>query len=170
MYNVIRQKLRPTPLHPHFLFTQHELSRVVQGMSLLSSKSRGRPRPRGRRRTEIGTETEHQTKTGPVPAAKSDQIRSREQGQGKERIWKGRRWGLHPHSFCHLACLPASISISLDRRRYENDWNPNFLSAQMYFLRLNTSAIQLVTCLNLVNFLAVSYRYQETSQQRDELE
>lgn len=92
MYNVIRQKLRPTPLHPHFLFTQHELSRVVQGMSLLSSKSRGRPRPRGRRRTEIGTETEHQTKTGPVPAAKSDQIRSREQGQGKERIWKGRSW------------------------------------------------------------------------------
>ena len=92
MYNVIRQELRPTPLHPHYLFTQHELSRMVQGMSLLSSKSRGRPRPRARRRTEPGREVERQTKPGPIPVRNSDfYIQGGEKRQSKEQIWKGRR-------------------------------------------------------------------------------
>ena len=92
LYNAIQEELRPTPLHPHFLFTQHELSRVVQGMTLLSSKSRGRPRPRARRRTEPIAETEQESKNGAVPAAKSDQIfRSKENGQHGGHQGKGRR-------------------------------------------------------------------------------
>lgn len=93
MYNVIRQELRPTPLHPHYLFTQHELSRVVQGMSLLSSKSRGRPRPRARRRTEPGREVERETKLGPILVASVDLcIQGGEKWQSKEeQVWKGRR-------------------------------------------------------------------------------
>ncbi|XP_029192398.2 LOW QUALITY PROTEIN: dynein heavy chain domain-containing protein 1-like [Acropora millepora] len=94
MYNVIRQELRPTPLHPHYLFTQHELSRVVQGMSLLSSKSRGRPRPRARRRTEPGREVERETKLGPILARSVDlYIQGGEKWQSKEeQVWKGRSW------------------------------------------------------------------------------
>ena len=92
MYNVIQQELRPTPLHPHFLFTQHELSRVVQGMSLLSSKSRGRPRPRARRRTEGSGETEMEGKGGAVAAARSDQcFRGKGNGQRGGYVGKGRR-------------------------------------------------------------------------------
>ena len=89
MYSVIQQELRPTPIHPHFLFTQHELSRVVQGMTLLSSKSRGRPRPRARRR---GGETEVENKSGTLAAAKSEQsVYIREQGQRGGNVGKGRR-------------------------------------------------------------------------------
>lgn len=92
MYSVIQQELRPTPLHPHFLFTQHELSRVVQGMSLLSSKSRGRPRPRARRRTQGAGETELENKSGSLAAAKSDpSVYSKEQAQRGGNVGKGRR-------------------------------------------------------------------------------
>lgn len=92
MYSVIQQELRPTPLHPQFLFTQHELSRVVQGMISLYSKTRGRPRPRARRRTEGGGEVEQENKGAAIPAANSDQsFRNKENGQWGGYVGKGRR-------------------------------------------------------------------------------
>ena len=92
MYSIIQKELRPTPLHPHFLFTQHELSRVVQGMTLLSSKTRGRPRPRARRRTQGAGDTELESKTGSVAAAKSDAgLYIKEQAQRGRNVGKGRR-------------------------------------------------------------------------------
>ena len=92
MYSVIQQELRPTPLHPQFLFTQHELSRVVQGMISLYSKTRGRPRPRARRRTEGGGEVEQESKGAAIPAANSDQsFRNKENGQWGGYVGKGRR-------------------------------------------------------------------------------
>ena len=47
---MVCDELRPSPLYPHFLFAQHDLARVVQGMSLFTAKSRARPRPKVRRR------------------------------------------------------------------------------------------------------------------------
>ena len=92
MYSVIQQELRPTPLHPHFLFTQHELSRVVQGMTSLYSKTRGRPRPRARRRTEGGGEVEQESKGAAIPATNSDQsFRNKDNGQRRGYVGKGRR-------------------------------------------------------------------------------
>ena len=92
MYSVIQKELRPTPLHPHFMFTQHELSRVVQGMTLLSSKSRGRPRPRARRRNQGAGDTELESKTGSVAGAKSDPgLSFKEQAQRGGNAGKGRR-------------------------------------------------------------------------------
>lgn len=92
MYSVIQQELRPTPLHPHFLFTQHELSRVVQGMTSLYSKTRGRPRPRARRRTEGGEEVEQESKGVAIPATNSDQsFRNKGNGQRRGYVGKGRR-------------------------------------------------------------------------------
>ena len=92
MYSVIQQELLPTPLHPHFLFTQHELSRVVQGMTSLYSKTRGRPRPRARRRTEGGGEVEQESKGAAIPAVNSDQsFRNKENGQRGGYVGKGRR-------------------------------------------------------------------------------
>ncbi|XP_073235787.1 dynein heavy chain domain-containing protein 1-like [Porites lutea] len=93
MYSVIQQELLPTPLHPHFLFTQHELSRVVQGMTSLYSKTRGRPRPRARRRTEGGGEVDQESKGAAIPAANSDQsFRNKENGQRGGYVGKGRSW------------------------------------------------------------------------------
>lgn len=50
LFDKIREELRPTPLNPHYIFTQHDLARVAQSMSLFSTSSRSRPRPRIRRR------------------------------------------------------------------------------------------------------------------------
>lgn len=55
LYDKVREELRPTPMNPHFIFTQHDLARVAQSMSLFSTSSRSRPRPRIRKRgTERG--------------------------------------------------------------------------------------------------------------------
>jgi hypothetical protein len=50
LFDKIREELRPSPLNPHLIFTQHDLARVAQSMSLFSTSSRSRPRPRMRRR------------------------------------------------------------------------------------------------------------------------
>lgn len=50
LYNKIRQELRPSPLYPHFIFNQHDLSRIAESFTLFSSSSRGRKRPRARKR------------------------------------------------------------------------------------------------------------------------
>lgn len=52
LHSLVRDELRPSPPYPHFIFTQHDLARVVQGMSMFTAKSRGRPRPRVRRRAD----------------------------------------------------------------------------------------------------------------------
>lgn len=53
LFERIKQDLRPIPTHPHYIFTQHDVARVFQGMMLLSSKTK--TRARGKARTKIPT-------------------------------------------------------------------------------------------------------------------
>ncbi|XP_048242736.1 dynein heavy chain domain-containing protein 1-like [Haliotis rufescens] len=40
LYQSVRDKLRPTPAHAHYVFSLHDISRVVQGILLMSPRSR----------------------------------------------------------------------------------------------------------------------------------
>ena len=51
MFGKISEDLRPTPIHPHYVFTQHDIARVFQGMMLLSSKTKTRPRAKAKKKT-----------------------------------------------------------------------------------------------------------------------
>lgn len=57
LFNKIREELRPSPLYPHFVFNQHDLSRIADSFTLFSSSSRGRKRPRVRKRVGGPTRT-----------------------------------------------------------------------------------------------------------------
>ncbi|XP_033127107.1 dynein heavy chain domain-containing protein 1-like isoform X2 [Anneissia japonica] len=54
LFKSIRKHFSLSPLNPHYTFSLHDISRVVQGMFLLSPRARGRPR-HGHRRTVAGT-------------------------------------------------------------------------------------------------------------------
>ncbi|XP_028405416.1 dynein heavy chain domain-containing protein 1-like isoform X2 [Dendronephthya gigantea] len=53
LFEKVSEDLRPSPLHPHYIFTQHDVSRVYQGMMLLSSRTKTRPRVRAKKQTPI---------------------------------------------------------------------------------------------------------------------
>ena len=40
----VRDRLRPTPAHAHYVFTLHELARVIQGILLMSPRSKIKPK------------------------------------------------------------------------------------------------------------------------------
>ncbi|XP_052798483.1 dynein heavy chain domain-containing protein 1-like isoform X5 [Mya arenaria] len=42
LYTKVKEKFRPTPAHAHYVFTLHDISRVVQGILLMSPRSRTR--------------------------------------------------------------------------------------------------------------------------------
>ena len=42
LYQKIKEKFRPTPSHAHYVFSLHDISRVVQGILLMSPRSRTR--------------------------------------------------------------------------------------------------------------------------------
>lgn len=48
IFERISEEFRPTPLHPHYIFTHHDVARVMQGMMLFSSRTKSRPRPKVR--------------------------------------------------------------------------------------------------------------------------
>ena len=48
LYVRVRDRLRPTPAHAHYVFTLHELARVVQGILLMSPRSKIKPKRKGR--------------------------------------------------------------------------------------------------------------------------
>ncbi|XP_071803571.1 dynein heavy chain domain-containing protein 1-like isoform X3 [Asterias amurensis] len=49
LHAAIRSKLSPTPITPHYVFSHHDINRVIQGLYLLSPHTRGRPRHGARR-------------------------------------------------------------------------------------------------------------------------
>lgn len=42
LYGRIKEKLRPTPTNAHYLFSLHDVARVVHGILLMSPRSRSR--------------------------------------------------------------------------------------------------------------------------------
>ena len=42
LYQKVKEKFRPTPTHAHYIFSLHDISRVVQGILLMSPRSRTR--------------------------------------------------------------------------------------------------------------------------------
>ncbi|XP_062587861.1 dynein heavy chain domain-containing protein 1-like, partial [Saccostrea cucullata] len=42
MYNKIKEKLKPTPTHAHYVFNLHDVARVIHGILLMSPRSRTR--------------------------------------------------------------------------------------------------------------------------------
>ncbi|XP_025095393.1 dynein heavy chain domain-containing protein 1-like isoform X2 [Pomacea canaliculata] len=39
LYNLVKEHLRPTPIHAHYIYTLHDISRVVHGILLMSPRS-----------------------------------------------------------------------------------------------------------------------------------
>ena len=48
LFGHVRMRLRPTPAHAHYVFTMHEFARVLQGMLLMSPRSKIKPKRRSR--------------------------------------------------------------------------------------------------------------------------
>ncbi|XP_070211333.1 dynein heavy chain domain-containing protein 1-like isoform X3 [Littorina saxatilis] len=40
LYSLVKERLRPTPVHAHYIFSLHDLAKVVQGIQLMSPRSR----------------------------------------------------------------------------------------------------------------------------------
>lgn len=56
----MKERLRPTPVHAHYVFSLHDVARVVQGILLMSPRSRIR-----KMRTKKKAEREEASKCGP---------------------------------------------------------------------------------------------------------
>lgn len=39
LYHLVKEHLRPTPIHAHYIYTLHDISRVVHGILLMSPRS-----------------------------------------------------------------------------------------------------------------------------------
>ncbi|XP_076800448.1 dynein heavy chain domain-containing protein 1-like [Clavelina lepadiformis] len=55
LYTMIKSYLKPSPRNPHYIFSLHDLSQIMQGLFLLTPRTRGRPIPM-RKRGAGGTE------------------------------------------------------------------------------------------------------------------
>jgi hypothetical protein len=42
LYGRVKEKLRPTPANAHYIFSLHDIARVVHGILLMSPRSRSR--------------------------------------------------------------------------------------------------------------------------------
>jgi hypothetical protein len=75
LFEKISQDLRPTPVHPHYVFTQHDMARVFQGMMLLSSKTR--PRAKSMKKTPVTENNMQKTsdETGGITDQRDDVAR-----------------------------------------------------------------------------------------------
>jgi hypothetical protein len=40
LYQLVRDRLRPTPVHAHYIFSLHDIARTIQGILLMSPRSR----------------------------------------------------------------------------------------------------------------------------------
>ena len=61
LFGKISRDLRPSPTHPHYVFSQHDIARVFQGMMLLSSKTKTRPRAKAKKKTPKIEKTNEKT-------------------------------------------------------------------------------------------------------------
>ena len=59
LYQTVKERLRPTPVHAHYIFSLHDVARVVQGILLMSPRSRIR-----KMRTKKKAEREEASKCG----------------------------------------------------------------------------------------------------------
>ena len=66
LFETISQELRPTPVNPHYIFTHHDVARVLQGMMLFSSRTKNRSRPKIRHKKRVITTTVQNTEEVPV--------------------------------------------------------------------------------------------------------
>ena len=58
VYRAVQDNLRPTPARAHYVFTLHDLAHVVEGMLLLSPRSKAKPKPKPKARREKDKELE----------------------------------------------------------------------------------------------------------------
>nr|XP_018667303.2 dynein heavy chain domain-containing protein 1-like [Ciona intestinalis] len=49
LYSTIRSHLKPSPWQPHYIFSLHDISHIMQGLFLMTPRARGRPIPLRRR-------------------------------------------------------------------------------------------------------------------------
>nr|XP_039270899.1 dynein heavy chain domain-containing protein 1-like isoform X1 [Styela clava] len=54
LYASVRTHLKATPRQPHYIFSLHDISHIMQGLFLLAPRTRGRPRPMRRRGRDDG--------------------------------------------------------------------------------------------------------------------
>jgi len=54
LYHKIKEKFRPTPCHAHYVFSLHDISRVVQGILLMSPRSRTRKMMKIKKESKCG--------------------------------------------------------------------------------------------------------------------
>ena len=47
LHSMIVSKFAPSPSNPHYVFSQHDIQRIIQGLYLMSPRSRARPRHGG---------------------------------------------------------------------------------------------------------------------------
>lgn len=53
LYTKVKDRFRPTPSHAHYVFSLHDISRVVQGILLMSPRSRTRKMMKIRKESEL---------------------------------------------------------------------------------------------------------------------
>lgn len=110
LFEKISEDLRPTPIHPHYVFTQHDIARVFQGMMLLSSKAKTRPRAKARKKTPKIENTNE--KTSKESSRVSDQT-LKSDDNGKKDIDndnKLRDENRYVYECIHIKKLPQSCS------------------------------------------------------------
>ncbi|XP_013418883.1 dynein heavy chain domain-containing protein 1-like [Lingula anatina] len=52
MYNVVKERLRPTPANAHYIFTLRDIARVMEGILMMSPRARPKLKPKPRRKKD----------------------------------------------------------------------------------------------------------------------
>ena len=78
-------------MHPHYIFTQHDMARVFQGMMLLSSKTKSRPRAKSIKKSPITENTKEEIgeDSGPTQNQRDDVAR---QSMQDDKIHEDKRY------------------------------------------------------------------------------
>ncbi|XP_076466624.1 dynein heavy chain domain-containing protein 1-like isoform X2 [Babylonia areolata] len=80
LYQSVKERLRPTPVHAHYIFSLHDVARVVQGILLMSPRSRIR---------KMRTKKKEEAKRGLGRSTSQDSMPSRTAGSHTGKLEPG---------------------------------------------------------------------------------
>ena len=52
LYHMVRERLRPTPATAHYVFTLHDFAHILEGIMLMSPRSKAKPKPKLKKKEE----------------------------------------------------------------------------------------------------------------------
>ncbi|KAK6166840.1 hypothetical protein SNE40_023452 [Patella caerulea] len=84
LYNLVRDKLKPTPAHAHYIFSLHDLAKVVQGVLLMSPRSRVRKNKHAKKTEQTNGKVKSLQSVGRQLSEESLGSRSRLTGTGSK--------------------------------------------------------------------------------------